>query len=221
MMQLRGRRWSPGAILPSESELCRHYGVSRGTIRHALLELSREGLIERFPGRGSFISQPKLEGHIAGSYRQFRIEGPPLDPGGVVLSFDRRRPTPEIAESLSVQPEDFIFRLERIRFVRDMPVSIQTSYMPELLCPGLDPAELHERHLIDVLRDRYGIEFTHADEYIEPSIADAYIAEHLTIAVGAPLFKLERTTYLADSRIGEFRRAAMRGDIYRYKVELR
>ena len=219
--QLRSQRWRPGAALPGEFELCRHYGVSRGTIRHALQELRREGLIERHPGRGSFLRQPKLEGHIAGSYERFRIEGPPLDPGARILSFDRRRPSRDISERLSLRPEEFIFRLERIRFVKEVPVSIQTSYMPESLCPDLRPEELTERHLIDVLRERQGVEFTTADEYIEPAIADDYVAKHLSIETGMLVFRLERSTCLPDSRVGEFRRAIMRGDIFRYKIELR
>jgi len=46
---------SPGERLPSESALCRQYGVQRDTVRHALELLVREGLIVKRPGRGSFV----------------------------------------------------------------------------------------------------------------------------------------------------------------------
>ena len=46
---------SPGARLPSESALCRQYGVQRDTVRHALELLVHEGLIVKQPGRGSFV----------------------------------------------------------------------------------------------------------------------------------------------------------------------
>jgi len=52
-MQLRLGPWAPGAIIPSEQELCAHYGVSRGTVRRALERLTRDGVIERHPGLGS------------------------------------------------------------------------------------------------------------------------------------------------------------------------
>lgn len=220
-MQLRLGRWAAGASIPSEQELCAHYAVSRGTIRRALESLARDGIVERHPGRGSFLSRPKSEGQIAGSYQRFRVEGPPLDPGGEILSFDRRRPSREIAEILGLRPGEQIFRFERLRFVNRTPASIQSSFVPVYICPRLTAKQLSERHLIDILRDGFGVEFTHADEYIEPALADEYVAKHLTLEPNSAIFQLERRTYLPDGRVGEFRRAVMRGDIYRYKIELR
>ncbi|CAN7339833.1 GntR family transcriptional regulator [Bosea sp. LjRoot90] len=220
-LQLRSGRFGAGAALPSEGDLCQHYGVSRGTMRHALLELAREGIIERFAGRGSFLRQPKFEGHIAASYRQFRLEGPPIDPGGRILSLSRHRATAEIADRLGLKPSAFVWSLDRVRFVGASPVAIQMSAIPADLCQELTKEELTTRHLIDVLRDRHGIEFTHADEYVDPGIADAFVATHLEVAPGTPVYELERKTYLADGRVGEYRRAVMRGDTHRYKIELR
>ena len=48
--------YAPGARLPSESELCRAYGVQRDTVRHAMKKLVDEGLVFKHPGRGSFVS---------------------------------------------------------------------------------------------------------------------------------------------------------------------
>ena len=47
--------YPPGARLPSESQLCREYGVQRDTPRRALELLVREGLIVKHPGKGSFV----------------------------------------------------------------------------------------------------------------------------------------------------------------------
>ncbi len=48
--------WKPGTRLPSETELQRHLGISRGTIRQALSRAEAEGLIERVPGKGTFVA---------------------------------------------------------------------------------------------------------------------------------------------------------------------
>jgi GntR family transcriptional regulator len=50
---------SPGSQLPSEEELVQKYGVSRTTVRKAVQELERLGLIEIRRGRGTFVRTEK------------------------------------------------------------------------------------------------------------------------------------------------------------------
>ncbi|MCD7852476.1 MAG: GntR family transcriptional regulator, partial [Oscillospiraceae bacterium] len=50
---------SPGDLLPSESELCKTFGISRSTVRQAIGALESEGLVVRKQGRGTFVAEPK------------------------------------------------------------------------------------------------------------------------------------------------------------------
>lgn len=54
---MRGE-FAPGALLPSEAELCSEYSVSRNTLRRALTELEEEQLINVLPGRGRVVAEP-------------------------------------------------------------------------------------------------------------------------------------------------------------------
>jgi len=54
----------PGDRLESESQLTRHFGVSRMTAHRALRELQDAGVIIRMPGVGSFVADPSAKGHI-------------------------------------------------------------------------------------------------------------------------------------------------------------
>ena len=53
----------PGERLPTEQDLAAWFGVSRMTLRHALGELARRGLVTRAVGRsgGTFVAEAKLE----------------------------------------------------------------------------------------------------------------------------------------------------------------
>lgn len=54
---LAAGEWTPGALMPSESELVARFGVSRMTVNRALRELQMEGLIDRMQGAGTFAAQ--------------------------------------------------------------------------------------------------------------------------------------------------------------------
>ncbi|OHU47293.1 hypothetical protein BKG82_26955 [Mycobacteroides chelonae] len=51
-------QYRDGDRLPSESELMRHFGVARMTIRTALQQLRIDGLVRAEHGRGVFVSEP-------------------------------------------------------------------------------------------------------------------------------------------------------------------
>ncbi len=54
--QLRRNQYLPGKRLPSEKEMGETFGVSRITVRSALAELERRGLVTRQRGRGTYVA---------------------------------------------------------------------------------------------------------------------------------------------------------------------
>lgn len=60
--ELRGEiaagKYQPGERVPSEAQLVRRFGISRPTAARALLDLQRDGLIERRPGSGTYLREP-------------------------------------------------------------------------------------------------------------------------------------------------------------------
>ena len=220
-LHLRSGRWAPGSELPTEEALCRHYRVSRGTVRRAIADLVTDGYVERHRGRGTFVSRAKLESGVVSAYSRFSVVGPSLDPGGRVLFCRRIRAAKDVASMIRVDAGTPLWNLERVRFTRGQPVSIQTSFLPAAMCPELSRQPLVSRHLIDVLRDVYGVHLGSAIEYIDPTVADGYAARQLGVKVRTPLFQIERTAFTVTGEVAEFRRAVLRGDVYRYRIELR
>jgi GntR family transcriptional regulator len=221
VLHLRSERFVPGLALPSEATLCRHYGVSRGTLRRALADLVADGYLERHRGRGTFVSRSKLESGVIGAYNRFHLVGPPLDAGGRILACRHIRASKDIASMLDVKTGTRIWTLERVRFTHGTAVGLQTSFLPFDLCPDLSRQDLAGLHLIDLLRDAYGVQLARAVEYVEPTVADGYVARHLDVRLRTPLFQIERTTYTVGGVLAEYRRGVLRGDIYRYRIELR
>jgi GntR family transcriptional regulator len=218
-LRIRSGRWLPGDCIPSEAELCKYYGVSRGTIQRAVRDLVEQGVLRRERGRATYVSAPKLEGSVLASYQQ-SIERP-HDAGARVIRCDCVTPTKEIRKIMGLEAGQKVYELERLRFVRGVPLSLQLSFLPADLCPELEKCELGAKHLHDVLQSEYKVSFLRAEEFLEPVKPDEYVANLLNISTDHPVLFVERSSYLFDGRYGEFRRAYMRGDLYRFRIELR
>src|SRR5690348_4362839 len=52
--------YQPGDQIPSERELARLYGLNRMTVRHAITQLVKEGLLKRVQGKGTLVLQPRV-----------------------------------------------------------------------------------------------------------------------------------------------------------------
>ena len=50
-----------GQKIQTEAELCKHYGVSRMTVRKALDFLASQGIIRRIAGKGTFVSSLHIQ----------------------------------------------------------------------------------------------------------------------------------------------------------------
>jgi GntR family transcriptional repressor for pyruvate dehydrogenase complex len=86
----------PGEQLPPERELAQRFGVSRTAVREAINALREKGLVEAFPGRGTFVTT----GNVAAQrVRQSIIQGSRLTQPGSLGSLAEVRELlePEIA----------------------------------------------------------------------------------------------------------------------------
>jgi len=220
-LQIASGQWRPDDEVPSEADLCRHYGVSRGTIRRALADLENQGLVERRQGRGTFVARPKFEGSILGSYTLYRSGAVPHDPESRVLTCRRRVAPEDLRRLLKLDDSMEVYEVERIQFMSGTPITLMRSFLPADLCLGLETRDLSHEHLYHLLEHEFGLTLLRAEEYLEPVLADDYVASHLQISAGAPIFLVERQSFTAADRICEYRIGYMRGDRYRFRIDRR
>ena len=219
--QIVSGRWLSNHELPSENDLCAHFGVSRGTLRRALDDLENRGLIVRRQGRGTFVAMPKFEGSVLGSYRNFRVGALPHDPVSRLLGIERKRASSDMQRLLQLDRRDYVYSVRRVQFMGGVPITLSTSFIPAALAPGLAESDIEHDLFYGLLEQRYGLVFLRAEEFLEPAIADDFVAQHLEVPEGAPVFLVERHSFTVGDKPGEFRQAYMRGDRYRYRIDLR
>jgi GntR family transcriptional regulator len=212
----------PGAQVPTEPELMVEYGVSRATVRQALAGLIAEGLLEIRRGLGTYVTAPRFEHTIGGFYSFSReIERHGLQPGTKVLDLRTIPAVDVVAESLSVPVGTKVVALRRLRLAGPDPLVVETSHLPATRFPGLETVDFSQVRLYDTLMNRYGCRPTRARETFEPILLTADEAALLDQRRGEPALRVERIAYDQDDIPIEFCRSTVRGDRYRYSVELR
>jgi GntR family transcriptional regulator len=204
----------PGDKLPREHELAAWFGVSRMTLRHALGELTRRGLLARTVGRhgGTFVAAPKVEQDLTtlvGFSEQLRRHG--LVAGALVLSAAERPAGPAAAVALGIGADDPVFEIRRVRLADGTPLVLERSLFPAARFPDLLESRL-DGSLYALLEERYGVRPERARESLEPVTAGVREAEALSVAEGAPLMLVERIAYSGSGEPVEYARDLFRGD---------
>ena len=201
LTQIRSGRLHPGDQVPTEPQLMASFKVSRTTVRRALRDLETMGLIDRQPGRGSFVSEPKVEprlDRLTGFVEDMEALG--LDATASVELIESLPADAEVSQQLQLAPGETVVHIQRVRLANGTPISFDDSYFPANLGSRIATENLEEEPFYSILEGKYGIALAGADYVLSASTADERVARLLSIAVGAPVLRLERTSRAAPDR---------------------
>jgi len=219
--KIRSGEWKESQMIPAEPELINQYGVSRIVVRQVLNRLVSEGLIFRQQGRGSFVSERRLEeglSRIISFTEDMHQRG--LTPKTRVLFKGLLPAHEDISEHLGIQPGEELVRIERLRLANDEPMSIEDSYLVQRYFPGILDEDFALVPLRQTLQQKFGVQITRARQVIRAVQATAEQARLLTTPAKAPLLLIERVSFSGQNQPIEFLRIYYRGDRYSLYNEL-
>jgi GntR family transcriptional regulator, phosphonate transport system regulatory protein len=143
----------PGARLPTEAELSVRFGVNRHTVRRALEELSRDGLVRVEQGRGSFVAEDVLDYNVEARTRFSEwIRRHNKEPSGIIRQLREIPADQRVAAGLGVRSGSRVVLLERLGLADDRPVSLARHYFPALRLKGMLQALQATPRITDALR---------------------------------------------------------------------
>ena len=209
-----------GDMLPSESELCRAFGISRTTVRQAIGELEEEGLVLRHRGKGSFVAEPKLHRRSENIY-SFTSEATAmgLNPSSELIEFDVIVPGSDIRSMLELQADVPVYRFTRIRKVNGVPLMLETSYYPQYIYPQLTRELLQTHSVYSLLYERGIIPLSAVDTY-EAVKLDSAEAAMLAAKTGSAAFYHQRITRSENGEVFELTQSVMRGDKTKLEINM-
>ncbi len=220
--QIRQNAFRPGDHLPSHSELCDQYGVSKAVVRQALKQLEIEGLIVQRRGKLTMVAEKKIPGdllqQLSGTYHNMTRLG--YYPTTRVILNRVIEATESTARKLEINPGDPVIELKRLRFIEDEPFVLMLSYVPFDLCPKIAEIDLTGKSLLDEIKREYGFVISSSKRTIEAVTARDNEADLLKIPRGAPLLLFNSVSYINSGRVIGSTRALFRGDRARFDVEI-
>ena len=198
--------WKSGDKIPNEVDLAKTFMVSRSTMRQAILELVREGILSRKKGVGTFVSKPKFEGNfISLSYPE------ELGTKHTPVSIKVVEGTSGTLKALNLKRNEQVFEIIRLRLFNEEPAAIEQTYIPVSLVPDLLENNL-EGKINDLLIGKYGIEMTKYRNSIEPVLLDSYSGNLLEVGPNQPALKITKLIMTSKGEPVMLSIATFRGD---------
>jgi len=209
-----------GDAIPSERQLCHDLGVSRLTVRAALDDLVRDGMLVRRHGSGTFVSEPKIAQELTMTSFTEDMVRRGMVPGSRTLDLRIVPAGAHLGRLLHASPSDPVVIISRLRLADRETMAIETLHVRESLVPGLAADDLERQSFYDILQERYGLEIVGGVQTIEPTVTNEEESDALGVPLHSPAFLFERTTRAADGGIVEYVRSIYRGDRYKLVTEL-
>lgn len=211
-----------GSQIPTETELCKQYNVSRITVRRAVQNLIEQNLLYRLRGKGTFVNPSKLT-LKRGTSTIFNLSSDPqygdktrksiLETGSVDADA-------HIAQELQIENGTPVQRIARLVLIDNAPCAIDTVYATQQSLPGLLGLLTDDVSLFNLIVNHYGLTTDIEKLKITAGIAGLQEANLLGYIVGAPVSVVEHITYSPDGIPLHYSKTVWRADASSFEFSI-
>ncbi len=183
----------PGDPAPSERDLVQQFGVARMTVRHALDALVGQGLLERIPGRGTFVAKPHVDMQARLSSYSEEMERRSKAPSSRTLLLREEKAGPGVARALEIDEGHPVIHWQRLRLADGEPTCLSDVYLSsEMFATFMDsepPESLYAWFESIDMAPNWG------EDAVQAGGASELEADQLGISVGAPVLRVSRRAF--------------------------
>ncbi|EGT5762825.1 GntR family transcriptional regulator [Cronobacter sakazakii] len=187
--------YQAGQQIPTESELCTLYNVSRITIRKAISDLVKDGVLIRWQGKGTFVQSKKVENALltVSGFTDFGVsQGKPTKEE--VIEQTRVSADP-FCERLNIPGGSEMFLLRRVMYLDGEPLFIDASWIPLSRYPQFDAFYSAGASTYQLFQERFDTQVVSDKKTIDIFTATKAEAQWLKCELGEPLFRISKIAY--------------------------
>jgi GntR family transcriptional regulator len=214
-------QYKPHERLLSERELGEKFKVSRMTVRQALIEMIREGILYTQVGKGTYVSDSKIKQELqtlTGFSQDMAARGATV--AAQVLEARVIPATLTLAAIFAVPMNTELVLLSRLRLSDGIPLAIEEAHILHQVCPGILEYDFSKESLYNILAIRYNTVLVRGEQTMEASLAGSKEAELLQITAPSPVLRIERLSYNELNILVEYVKSTYRGDRYKFHTTL-
>ncbi|EKS7104929.1 MULTISPECIES: GntR family transcriptional regulator [Enterobacter cloacae complex] len=208
----------PGDALPTESSLQETFSVSRVTVRQALKLLTEEQIIESIQGSGSYVREERVNYDIyqlTGFYEKLADRN--VDTHSDVKTFEVIKADVKLAETLNIRPDDKVWHVKRVRFIKQKPVNLEETWMPLAMFADLtwEVMENSKYHYIEQIKKMV---IDRSEQELVPIMPSQEAIDALALDLAKPILEKVSRGFLKDGRVFEYSRNVFNSDDYKFTL---
>ena len=208
----------PGDALPTESSLQETFSVSRVTVRQALKLLTEEQIIESIQGSGSYVREERVNYDIyqlTGFYEKLADRN--VDTHSDVKTFEVIKADVKLAETLNIRPDDKVWHVKRVRFIKQKPVNLEETWMPLAMFADLtwEVMENSKYHYIEQIKKMV---IDRSEQELVPIMPSKEAIDARALDPAKPILEKVSRGFLKDGRVFEYSRNVFNSDDYKFTL---
>ena len=204
--------------IPSERELMDLYYVSRSTVRQAIDQLVREGILEKRHGKGTYVKVKPIQDWLGSlSSTTETIEKMGMKPGAKLIYTKLLKLEEPLKSKIGL---DIVYCFKRVRYANDIPIGIENNYYPIEIGKILTEYNLNVETFYELLEKKLAIKIDEADQIIKAGKINKEDAKLLEISYSNTVLITERKLFDINGNFIEYEEAFYRSDMYNFKLNL-
>ncbi len=194
------------------------FGVSIGTLRHAVDELVAEHILIRRQGRGTYVATHNADRSCSSSSTSNAVTAGAMCRASSCLAFERVRLDDDAALALTARPGDAAIQIDNRLSLQGRAVVHDRLTLPAVLFKGLTEKRVRDRTstIYHLYQTEFGITVLRTQERLRAVAADRTAARVLGVAPGTPMLQVRRTALTFNDKPVEYRVSTIHSAYHEY-----
>ncbi|QRZ61474.1 GntR family transcriptional regulator [Rothia sp. ZJ932] len=207
-----------GSMLPNELDIAKNLHLSRPTVRKAMDELVRAGLLVRKRGVGTQVVSNEIRRSLTLSSLYDDLVRSGIKVSTKILTFETIIPPAEIGQELTLESKSTVYHIRRLRYENGTPLAVMENWVPTNI-GDLKPSFLEQKGLYETMRS-LGVTFSVGHQKVGAKNATVDEAGFLGVSTDAALVTMHRTTLNDVGTRVETGSHVYRADLYTFEMTL-